>query len=73
MPTTRANGFKRGSAQRSARSEEKWAAAGLAVSHRRSGMTPFPNTERNGWYSANRTPLVEGYVSETMNGGRSPR
>ena len=52
------------------RSEEKWAAAGLAVSHRRSGMTPFPNTGRNGWYSANRTPLVEGYVSETMNGAQ---
>ena len=53
-----------------ARSEEKWAAAGLAVSHRRSGMTQFPDVERNGWYSANRTPLVEGYVSETMNGAQ---
>ena len=51
-----------------ARSEEKWAAAGLAVSHRRSGMTQFPDVERNGWYSANRTPLVEGYVSETIDG-----
>ncbi len=51
-----------------ARSEEKWAAAGIAVSHRESGMTPFPDAERNCWYAANRTPLVEGYVSETMNG-----
>jgi glycine betaine monooxygenase A len=51
-----------------ARSEEKWASAGLAVSHRRSGMTHFPDAGRNVWYSANRTPLVEGYVSETMNG-----
>ena len=50
------------------RSEEKWAAAGLAVSHRQSGMTQFPDAERNGWYSANRTPLVENYVSETMDG-----
>jgi Rieske 2Fe-2S family protein len=51
-----------------ARSEEKWASAGLAVSHRQIGMTQFPDVERNGWFSANRTPLVESYVSETMDG-----
>jgi glycine betaine catabolism A len=51
-----------------ARSEEKWAAAGIAVSHRQSGMVQFPDAERNCWYSANRTPLVENYVSETMDG-----
>jgi Rieske 2Fe-2S family protein len=51
-----------------ARSEEKWAAAGLAVSHRQSGMTQFPDAERNCWYAANRTPLVESYVSESMDG-----
>jgi Rieske 2Fe-2S family protein len=51
-----------------ARSEEKWAAAGLAVSHRQSGMAQFPDVERNGWFAANRTPLVESYVSETMDG-----
>jgi glycine betaine catabolism A len=51
-----------------ARSEEKWAAAGLAVSHRQTGMAQFPDAERNCWYAANRTPLVEGYVSETMTG-----
>jgi Rieske 2Fe-2S family protein len=51
-----------------AHSEEKWAAAGLAVSHRQSGMTQFPDVERNCWYSANRTPLVENYLSETMDG-----
>jgi Rieske 2Fe-2S family protein len=50
------------------RSEEKWAAAGLAVTHRQSGMTEFPDAERNCWYAANRTPLVEDYVSETMDG-----
>ena len=31
-------------------------------------MTQFPDAERNCWFSANRTPLVEGYVSETMDG-----
>jgi Rieske 2Fe-2S family protein len=51
-----------------ARSKQKWAAAGLAVSHRRAGMTSFPELGANGWFSANRTPLVEGYVSETMDG-----
>jgi Rieske 2Fe-2S family protein len=51
-----------------ARSEAKWAAAGLAVSHRRSGMTQFPDAERNCWFAANRTPLVEGFVSETLDG-----
>lgn len=50
------------------RSEEKWAAAGLAATHKQTGMTPFPDAENNIWFSANRTPLVEGYVSETLNG-----
>src|SRR6266513_588381 len=50
------------------RSETKWAAAGFAATHKQSGMTVFPDAENNIWFSANRTPLVEGYVSETMNG-----
>ncbi|MBI4605739.1 MAG: aromatic ring-hydroxylating dioxygenase subunit alpha [Planctomycetes bacterium] len=49
-------------------SEEKWAARGLAVTHRETGMTVFP--ERH-WFSVNRTPLAEGYVSETMDGRRA--
>ncbi len=32
------------------------------------GMTPFPDPENRIWWSINRTPLVEGYVSETMDG-----
>lgn len=31
-------------------------------------MTLFPEPERDIWYAANRTPLVEGWVSETMDG-----
>lgn len=50
------------------RSEEKWAAAGLAVSHRQTGMTIFPDVASGCWYSANRTPLVEGYLTESMDG-----
>ncbi|MBX3412889.1 MAG: aromatic ring-hydroxylating dioxygenase subunit alpha [Pirellulales bacterium] len=50
------------------RSETKWAADGLAVTHRQTGMTTFPDPERGIWYSANRTPLVEGFVSESLDG-----
>ena len=32
------------------------------------GMTEFPDPEHGIWYAANRTPLVEGYVSESMDG-----
>jgi Rieske 2Fe-2S family protein len=52
------------------RSEAKWAAAGLAVSHKQPGMTTFPDAERNIWYSANRTALVDGFVSESMDGAQ---
>jgi Rieske 2Fe-2S family protein len=53
-----------------ARSEEKWTAAGLAVSHKQSGMTRFPASGPDGWFAANRTPLVEGWESETLDGRR---
>jgi len=51
-----------------ARSEAKCADAGLAVSHRETGMTQFPDAERGIWYSANRTALVAGWMSESMDG-----
>jgi Rieske 2Fe-2S family protein len=51
-----------------ARAEQHWANAGLAPSHKQTGMTCFPDADRNIWFSANRTPLVEGYVSESMDG-----
>lgn len=49
------------------RSEAKWAEMGLEV-RAETGMTEFPDPENNIWFAANRTPLVDGYVSETMNG-----
>lgn len=55
-------------ARQANRSEAKWAAQGLSVTHKETGMTLFPDAERNIWFSANRTPLVDGYVSETMDG-----
>jgi Rieske 2Fe-2S family protein len=48
-----------------ASSEARWAATGLSVSHKSTGMTLFPDRH---WFSANRTPLVSGYVSESMDG-----
>ncbi len=53
-----------------ARSEKKWKATGLAPTHTRTGMTTFPDAENNIWFSGNRTPLVDGYVSESMDGKR---
>src|SRR5262249_49244817 len=32
-------------------SEEKWAAAGLAATHKQTGMTLFPDAENDIWYS----------------------
>ncbi len=48
------------------RNEQLWQKAGLTPNHRREGMASFPDGDI--WYSANRTVLVEGYVSESMNG-----
>jgi Rieske 2Fe-2S family protein len=50
------------------RSEQKWKEAGLAPTHKQAGMTVFPDPKNNIWFSANRTPLVEGWVSESMDG-----
>jgi Rieske 2Fe-2S family protein len=50
------------------KSEKKWAEAGLAPTHKQTGMTIFPDAERDIWFSANRTPLVEGYLTESMDG-----
>ena len=47
------------------RSEAKWASSGLSVTHKESGMTVFPDKH---WFSINRTPLADGYVSESMDG-----
>lgn len=50
------------------KSESKWQNAGLAVTHKETGMTCFPDAKNNIWFSANRTPLVDGWVSESMDG-----
>lgn len=54
-----------------ARSEARWAACGLAVTHKEAGLFHFPDAERNIWYSASRTALADGYVTESMDGQRA--
>ena len=49
------------------RLEAKLAAQGMSL-REETGMTEFPDPEHGIWFAANRTPLVEGYVSETMDG-----
>lgn len=49
------------------RTARKWSDAGIPT-HAQTGMTTFPDVERDIWFSANRTPLVEGWMSETMDG-----
>jgi Rieske 2Fe-2S family protein len=39
---------------------------GLDIDHQEAGMVPFPSAER--WWSANRTPLVPGWVTESLDG-----
>ena len=54
--------------EKSRKSMEAWGRQGLAITHRASGMAPFPNSGVYGWFSSNRTLLSDGYVSETMDG-----
>ena len=49
------------------RLETKLAEQGLSL-REETGMTPFPDPEHGLWYAANRTPLVENFVSETLDG-----
>lgn len=52
------------------RLELNWGGAGTAVNHKRTGVATFPDPDNDVWYSANRTPLVEGYVSESLDGSQ---
>ena len=51
-------------------SEERLAACGLAVTHAEGGLARFPSADGSMWYSANRTALVPGYMTESMDGSR---
>lgn len=53
-----------------ARSEAKWAEQGLAVTRHETGLTEFPDPENGIWWSANRTALVDGFVTESLDGAQ---
>ncbi|WP_425398835.1 aromatic ring-hydroxylating oxygenase subunit alpha [Aeoliella sp.] len=46
----------------------KWEEQGLYGDHLSPGIAIFPDVEHNRWYSANRTVLAEGFVSESVEG-----
>ncbi len=53
-----------------ARTQSKWAAQGIAITHQRGGLAPFPDPDRGIWYAADRTVLVDGWDTESMDGRR---
>ena len=42
--------------------------SGIQVTHDRLGLAEFPDPSGRLWFSANRTPTVEGYVTESLDG-----
>jgi Rieske 2Fe-2S family protein len=53
-----------------ARTRTKWAAQGIAVTHPKGGLAPFPDPDRNMWYAADRTVMVDGFETESIDGRR---
>jgi len=51
-----------------ARHETQCAKNELEITHKETGMATFPDPDQGRWFAANRTTLVEGYVSESMDG-----
>ncbi len=54
----------------SARIAPKWQQAGESVLHAQGGLATFPDPERGRWFASSRTPLAEGFVTESMDGTR---
>jgi Rieske 2Fe-2S family protein len=50
------------------RSRARWEAQGLLAAPAHAGLYRFPDAAHNLWCSANRTALVEGYVTESLDG-----
>lgn len=53
-----------------ARNEEAWREGGLRADFRKAGLIVFPDVERNWWFSANRTVLADGFVTESLDGSQ---
>lgn len=53
-----------------ARIAPKWTQASETVLHAHGGLATFPDPERGLWFASSRTPLAEGFVTESMDGSR---
>lgn len=53
-----------------ARIAPKWQQASESVLHAQGGLATFPDPERGRWFASSRTPLAEGFVTESMDGTR---
>ena len=41
------------------RTQSKWAALGIAITHAKGGLAPFPDPDRNTWYAASPSEIEE--------------
>lgn len=48
----------------------KWRQVSESVLHAHGGLSTFPDPERGRWFASSRTPLEEGFVTESMDGRR---
>ena len=53
-----------------ARIAEKWTLPATGVLHAHGGLATFPDPERGLWFASSRTPLAEGFATESMDGNR---
>jgi glycine betaine catabolism A len=53
-----------------ARTQSKWAAQDISITHTHGGLASFPDPDRGLWYAADRTVLAEGFETESMDGTR---
>ena len=53
-----------------ARTQSKWAAQGIAITHTHGGLATFPDPDRGLWFAADRTVLADGFDTESMDGQR---
>jgi Rieske 2Fe-2S family protein len=53
-----------------ARTQSKWAAQGIDITHTHGGLATFPDPDNGLWFAADRTVLAEGFDTESMDGQR---
>jgi glycine betaine catabolism A len=53
-----------------ARTNRQWDVADDGAAHPKGGLATFPDPERDLWFTCNRTPLAEGFTTESLDGQR---